>query len=327
MTSAPSSPSDPYRPPTLDSAQHESRPAPKTWVAVALSLVSPGAGHFYAGAGRRSLHAVALQLVAIGLIIAFAERIGVLLMGFLVLWVLIPVDAARLARRPGAARPNRGAVFAAALGLGLLGGAERYAFEQQFGSIESFRIASASMAPALLPGDFVVVRGAFGDQGPQRGDLIAFRAPDNGDTYLMRIIGLPGDRIDTEGREVEINGTALERELRGTFALPEWSPEPLLLAVERLPEGTEHHVLFETRDSPSRRRTFDVPANAFLVLGDNRDNARDSRSWRTTPFVPREDVLGRVVSRYWSTDPESGLPQLDRIGRVGSEPARATSPE
>ena len=105
---------------------------------------------------------------------------------------------------------------------------------------------------------------------PQRFDVIVFYSPNDESTlYIKRIIGMPGDRVDIVGGQVFINGDAQP--------LDEW-------------------FVLEPARGPNQ--SFDVPQGSYFVLGDNRNNSRDSREWANA-FVPRESILGRAVFSYF----------------------------
>jgi len=161
----------------------------------------------------------------------------------------------------------------------------------------------------------------------KRGDIIVFKYPGNKyepdrdqrpdntpilTNYVKRVIGLPGDRIRIDGKDVIVNGEILPEhrivvEERGDKA-------PLhLLSPETPRQPDEHYDVYHKPifDSDGRERNaFEgkeeliVPAASYFVMGDNRDNSEDSRYWG---FVPRDLVIGRAMFVYWSYD-ESAEP-------------------
>jgi len=147
---------------------------------------------------------------------------------------------------------------------------------------------------------------------------VVFRYPDDRSTdYVMRIIGIPGDEIWIENATVWLNGAPLEQQDLGMYTIP-GEASPKRLQQESLPDGRADRVLHVIAKE-RRNGAWTVPPDAYFVLGDNRDNSRDSRFWRNT-FVPRKDLVGPVVSRYWSTDPETQMPRTERIGPIEPQP-------
>ncbi len=129
------------------------------------------------------------------------------------------------------------------------------------------RVESISMQPNLYAGDFVIVNKLAYKLGvPQRGDIIVFRyPPDPTQTpYIKRVIGLPGDQIHIADGKVYVNEQLLV--------------EPYLQVTT------------------SRGGDWTVPANSLFVMGDNRNNSSDSRSWG---MVPMENVIGKALVIYW----------------------------
>ncbi len=136
------------------------------------------------------------------------------------------------------------------------------------------KIESISMQPTLFPGDYVIVNKLVYEftSIPQRGDIILFKYPPNPAAvpYFKRVIGLPGDQVHIAEGKVYINGQLL----------PEpWLAEPTIRGGDWL-----------------------VPDGQYFVLGDNRNNSSDSRSWG---FVPLENIIGRLdliylPPRHWA---------------------------
>ncbi len=184
--------------------------------------------------------------------------------------------------------------------------------------IEPFRIPSGSMIPTLLVGDYLLVNkhtyGArlplsrwlvYRADPPERGDVIVFRYPDDpAQDYIKRVIGLPGDVVRIRAGRVEINGALLDRIPEGEFLYRDYErghPVTAERFIERTPEGVEYTILQDQtqRDHVEDRGPWDVPPHAYFVMGDNRDNSRDSRMWRN-PFVSESEIKGRAVMLHWS---------------------------
>lgn len=180
-------------------------------------------------------------------------------------------------------------------------------------------IPSSSMEPTLFPGDVVLIdKTQLGPAvpftttrllhiaEPQRGDIVTFRSPANGDTLIKRVIGLAGDRIRTEGPQVFVNGTPLPLALARAPGA-----DGVLRGRERI-DGHEHAVQFDTwRDIPQLQAEVTVPAGSIFVMGDFRNNSVDSRFFG---FVPLDDVSGQATRIAVSIADERSLGE--RIGTV-----------
>ncbi|HEX6996461.1 MAG TPA: signal peptidase I [Gammaproteobacteria bacterium] len=190
---------------------------------------------------------------------------------------------------------------------------------------EPFRIPSGSMMPTLLEGDFIFVnKFVYGlrlpvintkilELGePERGDVVVFRLPsDPSVNYIKRVVGLPGDTVyyDQGTKQLTINGEKIPLEIIGPY--PE--DPSMVLAKERL--GDSEHELLLTRGALSRGGTYEVPKGHYFVMGDNRDNSRDSR-FEGVEFIPEFRLVGRA-ERIWMNwrSPSEGGPQWSRIGK------------
>jgi signal peptidase I len=196
--------------------------------------------------------------------------------------------------------------------------------------VEPFRIPSGSMMPNLLNGDFILVnKFSYGirlpvlnmkimdTSSPKRGDVVVFRfPPDPSTNFIKRLVGLPGDRVEYKKGVLTINGVRMDQ----GDARPYYSPYPSELpgehvrATENL-DGVQHDILGATRgpsilfveDFPMRENctysgadvTCTVPAGHYFMMGDNRDNSRDSRAWG---FVPDRNLVGRAFLIWFSVD-------------------------
>jgi signal peptidase I len=173
---------------------------------------------------------------------------------------------------------------------------------------EPFRIPSASMVPTLEVGDFILVnKYAYGlrlpvvdsklvETGqPARGDVVVFRyPPDPSQDFIKRVIGLPGDVVEYRDRTLYINGERV----------------PQQDGRERL-GATEHRVKLAPW-LPEQPGRWVVPEGHFFVMGDNRDNSRDSRVWG---FVPEANLVGRAFVVWMNWRPFASMPRWDRIGQ------------
>ena len=201
---------------------------------------------------------------------------------------------------------------------------------------QPFKIPSGSMIPTLLVGDHLLVsKFIYGTKIPftdkivlpveqiKRGDVIVFTYPNtehdpskNGIYYIKRVIGVPGDSIDLDGRQLVINGQKVPLEYTGSYT-DERNGEQFDEYDEDL-FGEKHRVIFRKgRDSTNKGSFIPVsvvPEGYVFVMGDNRDNSQDSRFWG---FVPEGNIAGKAFLIHWSWDFDNpdigGKVRWDRI--------------
>ena len=162
---------------------------------------------------------------------------------------------------------------------------------------QAFVVPSPSMEKNVLTGDRLVVnKFIFAREGRlapivperpvERGDLLVFRYPeDPRRAFLKRVIGLPGETVGIRDKQVTVDGRPLDEPYAFHSDDRIWPDDPSVAEVHR------------RRDQLPLLR---VPPRAYFVLGDNRDDSSDSRSWGP---VPADHVLGRPVFVYWSIRP------------------------
>jgi signal peptidase I len=172
------------------------------------------------------------------------------------------------------------------------------------GLIQNFRIDGSSMAPNLHNDQYILVNKVlyfhfdsnaplrllpgkhslpahmvYPIRMPKRGDVVVLEAPpaDNYDgttkDYIKRVIGLPGETVLVRDGRVFIDGQAID--------------EPYLEPNQRTDCGT--HLC----------EPYTVPPDSVVVMGDNRGNSQDSRSWNADPGLPLEHVVGKAWVSYW----------------------------
>lgn len=172
---------------------------------------------------------------------------------------------------------------------------------------EARYIPSGSMLPTLQIDDRLIVdKVSYHFKSPQRGDIVVFMPPDQSsvctsgtsarmdtttptptvsvpstqhpkDAFIKRVIGLPGDKVEIRQGQVYINSKPLQ----------------------------EGYI----KDAPEYQYgPVTVPQSSYLVLGDNRNNSCDSHYWG---FVPRDNIIGRAVVRFWP---------MSRLGEITPEP-------
>ena len=207
---------------------------------------------------------------------------------------------------------------------------------------EPFNIPSGSMIPSLLVGDYLfVTKYSYGysrysfpfglapidgrilaaDKTPQRGQVAVFRLPsDPSVDYIKRVIGLPGDRIQMKAGVLHINSQPVERRMVGNGS----DGQLTTLYRETLPGGLTH-LIQEVSDNQLFDNTPEVvvPDGHYFMMGDNRDNSRDSRS-SSVGFVPLENFIGEARFLFFSHDSSAYIwelwkwPSAIRFDRLGN---------
>ena len=134
-------------------------------------------------------------------------------------------------------------------------------------------IPTGSMENTIMPGNRLIgSRLSYLKDGPERGDIVIFRYPDNEEElYVKRVIGLPGETVDIRDGHIYIGGS--EVPLTEDYLKEEWT----------VATGDYH---------------FQVPEDSYLMLGENRSDSWDARYWNNT-YVQREKILGKAVVIYW----------------------------
>ncbi len=183
---------------------------------------------------------------------------------------------------------------------------------------EPFRIPSSSMLPTLQVGDFILVnKFAYGLRlpilghtlmpvgEPKRGDVVVFRLPSEPSKhYIKRLVGLPGDRIVYRDKQLVINGEPVSLEAAGFKRVGNGLNAHL--GIERL--GDAVHEILVLPQRREQAQEYVVPEGRFFMMGDNRDNSKDSR-YPEVGMVPAKNIVGKAV-RIWLTWP----PVWSRVG-------------
>jgi signal peptidase I len=126
----------------------------------------------------------------------------------------------------------------------------------------------------------------------ERGDMIAFESPENPSViFVKRVIGLPGDRVVFSDEQLILNDRAVPTE-RASMEGDTKNAAQNRLHFKRETLGPHTYTVGYLEGAPGRGFAFTVPSNGYFVLGDNRDNSRDSRYWGV---VPPANVVGKVV--------------------------------
>jgi signal peptidase I len=160
--------------------------------------------------------------------------------------------------------------------------------------VQAFKIPTGSMENNLLIGDHLLVnKFVFSptDTGLERmllpvsqvrrGDVVVFKYPEEPERdFIKRVIGLPGETLELRRKVVHINGKPLD--------------EPYVHFLQPASGGTAELTSFDLRESYG---PVVIPAGHYFMMGDNRDNSRDSRYWG---FLPERYIKGKALLVYWS---------------------------
>jgi signal peptidase I len=146
---------------------------------------------------------------------------------------------------------------------------------------EPITIASASMEPTLRVGTLMILdKWSLSGRRPRRGEIVSFRSPVEATDLVKRVIAVPGDTVEIRAKKVFVN----EKALTEPYAVHDRANEKL--------EGDDLGPLT-------------VPAGSFFVLGDNRDESKDSSVWKDAGgqrvyFLPASSLQGIVRSLPWT---------------------------
>ena len=195
---------------------------------------------------------------------------------------------------------------------------------------EPFRIPSGSMLPTLELKDFILVNKfthgirlpitntkILEVNQPERGYVVVFRYPPNpNQNYIKRLVGLPGDEVVYRNKRLFVNGTEV-----ATSPLDDYIEEGKTSAQSRfeakIPSSNgdtaaKFSILLNKGYAGNSSRRWRVPEGHYFMMGDNRDNSADSRSWG---FVPDKNIVGRAFFVWLSFGTEDGNgPDFERIG-------------
>jgi signal peptidase I len=207
---------------------------------------------------------------------------------------------------------------------------------------EPFKIPSGSMIPTLLVNDFILVnkytygirlpvinKKIIAINEPQRGDVMVFRYPgDPSVDYIKRVVGLPGDVVAYQDKRLSINGQSVETTKTADYQHPDrlyYSEQYIsklgevdyrFLTDSDVPAFISEVASFPYRENCTYNAagvTCTVPVGHYFMMGDNRDNSKDSRAWG---FVPEENIVGKAFFIWLHID--SIIPPKFDFSRIGS---------
>ena len=183
--------------------------------------------------------------------------------------------------------------------------------------LDGYRIPSRSMEDTVLYGDYLLIEKiSYGAQipftkirlpgvrDPRPGDVVVFRAPDSSRLYVKRCVAVGGQRIEVRRKVLYVDGVRLQDPPFSKYLDPR---------------------VYEASQTPrDNMAPIEVPDGHLFLVGDNRDNSRDSRHWGP---LPNELAVGRGLMVCWSSEPEvpdqgDGNPRVSSFGSIRSLPWR-----
>lgn len=189
--------------------------------------------------------------------------------------------------------------------------------------VEPFQIPTGSMIPTLQVGDFILVnKYAYGVRlpvigtkimdvdDPERGEVMVFIPPHENKYYIKRVVGMPGDTIRYENKDLYINGELIAKEFEESIVIDTSIGELSGSLYTETLGGIEHHT--QHIDGAGRRRartSWVIPNGHYFMMGDNRDNSSDSREWGA---VSEDDIVGKAIAVWMHKEPGLNLPSFSR---------------
>jgi signal peptidase I len=193
--------------------------------------------------------------------------------------------------------------------------------------IQPYRVPTGSLEPTVLPGDFIVVKQfSYGLRlpvinqkiakvgKPERGDIALFHWPvDTSKLFVKRVIGLPGDHIIYKDKVLTINGKEMAQTYVGKAE--DIEQDGLVSQVDQKIEnldGIKHRIFIKPDENNLINIDVTVPEGHYFMMGDNRDDSDDSRSWG---FVPEQYLVGKAFGIWMSWDARDHRIRWHRIGK------------
>ena len=296
--------------------------------AAAASFVLPGLGQIYNGEGVKGLSILLMTAFIVpcfGWIAAHGPRSLISFFVFsgvfaaLAFYFFAAIDAYKVAKRIGEnfSTTSFNNPFSY---LALTFFAYFFVFGQlteytQNNLVSAYKVPTTSMTPGILQGDQFFADKTINRPGSkgkiQRGDIVVFVNPnDRTQTFVKRVIGLPGDNIDLSGAAITVNSQPLTQGLVTDLGNGELNQLLGDHIATRERAGDKEYIVVWKKNPQKHSESFSVPNGQIFVLGDNRDNTLDSRKFGG---VSMSDVVGRA-EQVWFSTADTGI----RWGRIGA---------
>ena len=192
---------------------------------------------------------------------------------------------------------------------------------------QPFHIPSGSMEPGLVKGDYIITskysvgygkhaatpfpfpvkKGRWFEREPKRGDVIVFRPQGDKKNFIKRLVGLPGDEIQMKDGRLYINRVEVPTMNKGNYVNVFGTQTNAELLVESISSDRAYEILDAVKNYPNFDDTdiTTVPPGYYFMMGDNRDNSKDSRFTVReggAGIVPKENIIGRAEIILLSVD-------------------------
>lgn len=277
--------------------QNQKKPNKKSpWIAALLTFLTIGLGHFYIGTARRGILFFGMSFVLsyLAILAGSVDQLPVTLIIIIstgiFLYTYAILDTLKLIRILPDQPQKKYSKWYIYFILYLVNSIFftpllSTTFVNTIG--KAYVVSDVSMNPTLLSGDHILVETSTA--GPlTRGDIIAFNSQSELNiTYVKRIVGISGDKVQLIEGNLYLNDRIVQ--------------EDYLLKDELDPDNNLLHF-----------DPITVPAGAYFVLGDNRSNSFDSRSFGS---LERDQINGTVKCFYWSWDSQNRKIRWNRVGK------------
>jgi len=289
----------------------------------------PGLGHIYCGRIVKGIILAFLSSILIPVIFGTLSvshstvRIAVIiatLFASLVVWLVAIIDSWYTARHTTDSYTlkdyNKWYVYVILI-LMSTGNSTQISFNVRSTLVEAFRVPVASNYPTIVPNDrFLANKRAYKTSDPERGDLIVFLNPeDRRQNYIKRVVAVAGDTVEIKDGQLYVNDQKLRRQ-----TLPQSTLDNIRIKVrgellqgdvfEEINGDAKYKIFLAGPPHDETSTDFEkitIPKNHCFVLGDNRNDSRDSRHFGPVPLAT---IKGRADYLYWPAKDWS------RFGRI-----------
>ncbi len=327
-----------------ESATEPGRKLRRPWLALLLGILAPGLGQLYAGRPKRGTAAAILFFVValpaatyLPVLLAWSPALTVLgwLLAVAVL-VAVPADGWLVARRLSVVELtgwNRVWVYVVCIVVFRIAGIALSAsmpWIVQALPWRQFSVPTGAMIPTMLTGEHFIadMRGST-VEWLQRGDIVIFEAPSEpSKLWAKRVIGLPGEIIEIRDKSVFIDGRALEEPYKvheTEYSREGWNEILQGRMIEPIPgiDRRRRQLTLELDTTFFNLIPQKIPMGEWFVMGDNRDNSKDSRAYGP---IPTSAIRGLVTRINWSRASGSLSLRWHRLGMALKVPRFADAP-